>query len=126
VGGGVDLVTYTVPAVYERRATVTRVIDGDTLYLAANVGLDITVNMTVRLYGLNCPEMNTDAGKAAKAWVEQWVRDHAGDLGACSLRTVKDKKEKYGRYLADLLPDDGSPSLCTALLDAGQAVPYMI
>lgn len=30
------------------------------------------------------------------------------------------------RYLADLLPYDGSPSLCTALLESGHAVPYMI
>jgi micrococcal nuclease len=117
-------VTYTPPAVFERRAVVARVIDGDTLYINVNLGCDTQLAMTVRLYGLNCPEMNTDAGKAAKVWVEEWVVDHA--VAGASLRTVKDKKEKYGRYLADLLPDDGSPSLCTALLDAGQAVPYMI
>jgi micrococcal nuclease len=117
-------VTYTAPAVYERRATVTRVVDGDTLHLDVDLGCDTQLAMTVRLYGLNCPEMNTDAGKAAEAWVEQWVRDHA--VFGCSLRTVKDKKEKYGRYLADLLPDDHSPSLCTALLESGHAVPYMI
>ncbi len=116
--------TYSPPAVYERRATVTRVIDGDTLYLDVALGCDTHLAMTVRLYGLNCPEMNTDAGKAARAWVVQWVMDRA--FNGASLRTVKDKKEKYGRYLADLLPDDGSPSLCTALLAAGQAVPYMI
>jgi micrococcal nuclease len=116
--------TYTPPGVYERHAIITRVVDGDTLHLDVDLGCDTTLAMTVRLYGLNCPEMNTDAGKAAKAWVDQWVTDHA--YGGASLRTVKDKKEKYGRYLADLLPDDGSPSLCTALLESGHAVPYMI
>jgi micrococcal nuclease len=117
-------VTYAPPGVFERRATVTRVVDGDTLHLDVDLGCDTTLAMTVRLYGLNCPEMDTDAGKAAKTWVDEWVVDHA--VAGVSLRTVKDKKEKYGRYLADLLPDDGSPSLCTALLDSGHAVPYMI
>ena len=69
--------TYTPPGVFERRATVTRIVDGDTLHLDVDLGCDTTLAMTVRLYGLNCPEMNTDAGKAAKAYVEQWVGDSA-------------------------------------------------
>lgn len=116
--------TYTPPGVYERCAIVTRVVDGDTLHLDVDLGCDTTLAMTVRLYGLNAPEMNTEAGKAAKAFVEEWVWNRGNDLFL--IRTVKDKKEKYGRYLADLLPYDGSPSLCTALLESGHAVPYMI
>jgi micrococcal nuclease len=119
-------VTYTPPDVYERRATVTRIVDGDTLHLDVDLGCDTTLAMTVRLYGLNCPEMNTDAGKAAKAFVEEWAWTRVSTDVGLVIRTVKDKKEKYGRYLADLLPDDGSPSLCTALLESGHAVPYMI
>ena len=114
--------TYTPPGVYERRATVTRIVDGDTLHLDVDLGCDTTLAMTVRLYGLNCPEMNTDAGKAAKAYVEQWVGDSASKQFV--VRTVRDTKEKYGRYLADLLPASGGESLCEALLASGNAVPY--
>ncbi len=123
----------TIPPVYERHATVTRVIDGDTLYLAVDLGCDTTLAMTVRLIGLNAPEMNTDAGKAAKAFVEGWVDTyHRSSLligTRLALRTIKDRREKYGRYLADLVPVDAdgqldAPSLCQALLDAGHATPY--
>jgi micrococcal nuclease len=114
-----------VPDVFERHATVTRVVDGDTLHLSVDLGCDTTLAMTVRLYGVNAPEMNTDAGKAAKAFVEQWVAESPAPVFV--LRTVKDKKEKYGRYLADLVRVVvGGESLCEALLSSGHAVPYMI
>lgn len=117
------MLTYTVPPVFERRATVTRVVDGDTLHLSVDLGCDIDIAMTVRLYGLNAPEHGTMDGNEATAFVERWVRDKAGEHGF-RLRTVKDRREKYGRYLADLLPYDDGPSLCQALLAAGHAVPY--
>ena len=113
---------YVEPTVYERIATVLRVVDGDTLHVAADLGLDVVANVTVRLYGINAPEMSTDVGKAAKVFVEAWVKDR-GPVFA--LRTVKDKREKYGRYLADLVPADGSPTLCAALLASGHAVYYV-
>jgi micrococcal nuclease len=118
--------TYSPPPVFERHAAVLRDVDGDTLYVDAELGCDVRLRMTVRLYGLNCPEKNTDAGKAAKVFVENWFGDFVARQVPLVIRTVKDKKEKYGRYLADLLPEDGSPSLCQALLESGHAVPYMI
>lgn len=112
---------YAVPAVHERRATVARVVDGDTLHLVVDLGCDVQTRMTVRLVGLNAPEMSTDAGHEAKAFVETWVAAHGPTF---ALRTVKDKREKYGRYLADLLPLGGPMSLCSALLATGNAAPY--
>lgn len=115
--------TYVPPSVYERRCTVERVVDGDTLHLVADMGCDLTLRMIVRLYGVNAPEMSTDAGHAAKAFVEQWVTAYGPVF---SLRTVKDKREKFGRYLADLMPLGTAPtSLCTALLATGNAVFYL-
>lgn len=111
-----------IPPIYERRATVGRVIDGDTLRVQADLGCDITVAMTVRLAGVNAPELSTTAGKAAKAYVEQWVATNGPTF---RIRTAKDRKEKYGRYLADLLPMLEGGSLCDALLASGNAVPYL-
>lgn len=109
--------------VYERTATVGKVVDGDTLHLYVDLGCDITVAMTVRLAGLNAPETSTVAGRAAKAYVEKWVTTHGPVF---RLRTAKDRREKYGRYLADLLPAiEGGPSLCQELLADGHAVPYL-
>lgn len=109
--------------VHERTATVRKVVDGDTLHLAVDLGCDITVAMTVRLAGINAPETSTQEGRDAKAVVERWVAAHGPVF---RLRTAKDRREKYGRYLADLLPAvDGERSLCEELLFTGHAVPYL-
>lgn len=112
--------THTPPEVFERRATVVRVVDGDTLHVDVDLGCDTHLAMTVRLYGVNAPETITEEGKVATRFVETWVSEHGPVF---VVRTAKDRKEKYGRYLADLLPPSG-PSLCNALLDAGHAVDY--
>lgn len=106
---------------YERHATVRKVVDADTLHLTVDLGCDTCINMTVRLYGVNAPENSTPEGRAATAFVVAWVAANPH----LAVRTVKDRREKYGRYLADLLPADGGPSLCTVLLGAGHATVYL-
>lgn len=114
--------TYTVPPVYERKAALVKIVDGDSVHIDVDMGCDITVRMSVRLYWINAPEKSEAAGIVARDFVVQWAERYGPQF---YLRTVKDRKEKYGRYLADLLPQDGSPSLCTTLLDTGHAVPYL-
>ena len=123
--------------IYVYRAVVTRVVDGDTMHLSVNLGCDVSVQMTVRLAGINTPEMNTMAGRAAKGVVQDWLATHAPGSQVV-VRTLKDKKEKYGRYLAYIYPDettvegvvaDGSfvlseQSLNAYLLDTGNAEEY--
>lgn len=55
----------------------------------------------LRLYGIDAPEMKTEAGKIAKEYVKSVL------LGADAamfvyVRTIKDRKDKYGRKLAVL------------------------
>lgn len=107
---------------YERHAEVLRVIDGDTLHLSVDLGCDVSVNMTVRLVGIDTPELPTVEGKAALDAVRTWLAEHDNRL---VVRTVKDKREKFGRYLADLLPEGAdAPTLCAYLLETGHARPY--
>jgi endonuclease YncB( thermonuclease family) len=84
----------------------------------------LRVNLTVRLLGVNAPEMKTAAGRTAKAWVTAWLADHAPD-GKVVLKTTKDRHEKYGRYLGTVYGHD-LRNLNGDLLAAGQAVPYMV
>lgn len=111
-------------SLYEYRAKVLRVVDGDTIYLSVDMGLETTRILEVRLYGINCPEMHdTPAGPAAKAYTEAWLGFHANLDGWLLLRTIKDKREKYGRYLALVLDGDGEGAcLNDMLVDAGHAV----
>src|SRR5262247_4016120 len=83
---------------YDYQAQVLGVHDGDTLRLRTDLGFYIRFDQTVRLAGLNAPELSTAEGKAAQAFAEGWVKAHGNPL--VGVRTQKDKQEKYGRYLA--------------------------
>jgi Prasinovirus endonuclease len=98
------------------------VVDGDTLNLYVDKGIDEYRKLTVRLYGVNAPELSTQAGKDAKAWVISWFEQHCPD-GLFVLGTIKDNRDKYGRYLANIYAADGAV-LNDDLVAAGQAVPY--
>jgi micrococcal nuclease len=102
---------------YEYRARVTKVVDGDTMHLSIDLGLDVAIATTVRLSGVDTPEMNTPEGRAAKIYTQDWVAALGGTVIVC---TIKDKREKYGRYLAELLAPDGT-SLNQDLLASGHA-----
>jgi len=98
-------------------ATVTRVIDGDTLVLLAHVGLGVHREVTVRLTGIDTPELKLDqlpSGRLAKAFAESWVERHENAV------TLLDKGlGKYGRTLGIICPATGGECLADALRKAG-------
>lgn len=98
--------------------------DGDTLHCGIDLGCDVALHLTVRFYGLNAPELSTPAGKVSLAWVQQWFATNCPD-GKFVLQTVRDSREKYGRYLGIIFAPGGTQSLNDALVAAGQAVPYL-
>lgn len=81
---------------YTYAATVVRVIDGDTLYANVDLGFRMTIQITVRLLGINTPELNTDEGKRAR----DYMRMLEGQK--IVLKTHKDPKDKYGRWLGEI------------------------
>lgn len=114
---------------YEYEVTLSRVIDGDTLVLCFDLGFKIRVDQTVRLYGINTPELigeSAQAGQAAKDAVMKMLST-AVKLRA---RTHKmPKHDKYGRYLAEVVVIDAAgneKSLNETLLAEGHAVPYLV
>lgn len=72
---------------YEYAAKLVSIHDGDTLRADVDVGFSVTIRMDLRLLGLDCPELKTEAGKAALAW----VKDYFAARGDFIIRTVKDK-----------------------------------
>ena len=96
-----------------------RVVDGDTVWLDVDLGFEIRRREDFRLYGINAPELSTPEGKAAAAWLT--AKLPPGQV--VTVQTLKDKREKYGRYLAAIVL--GDVNLNAALVDAGHAVPYM-
>jgi len=105
---------------YVRNAKVNRIIDGDTLVLDVDLGCSVFVNMFVRLEGINASEMKTAAGKITKKYLEEKIPPGT----AVVVQTIKDKKEKYGRYLAVVYIGKETVSLNDSLVTQNLAVAY--
>ncbi|MFK0015817.1 thermonuclease family protein [Streptomyces sp. NPDC091027] len=111
---------------HEYRAKVMAVVDGDTLDVEIDLGFEVATHQRIRLFGINCPEKNTQAGRDARQFAIDWITANGPDF---ILRTVKDtrgtdKREKYGRYLGHLYNATGTAPLNFALVDAGLATFY--
>src|SRR5690348_7866111 len=104
------MTVWTVPA------RVTRVIDGDTLVVDLDQGWSSwKMGARVRLEGINAPEMDTAAGKEARAFVSLLVQP--GDV----ITVVSRSLDKYGRTLAVVRLEDGR-ILNDLIVDAGHAL----
>ena len=116
---------------YEYQAKYIKVVDGDTVDLDIDLGLDIHHQIRVRLRGINTPELHSSdpeeqkKAKEAKRYLEYSFlilpNLKSKDL---LIRTEKDKTEKYGRYLAEIFTDNDPVSVNQKMIDAGFAVPY--
>lgn len=107
---------------FEYRAKILRLVDADTVAVRLDLGLDVRIDVTLRLAGINAPEMSTEAGKLAKAYAEQWFSKLAPE--GFIVRTTKDRREKYGRYLATVYALTGD-CLNDDLLSDGHATAYL-
>ena len=110
------------------KAACVRVIDGDTLVADIDLGFHTTRREHLRLKGIDAPEIHaTDPAERAKAQEAKLelallVASHEGLL----IKTYKDKREKYGRFLVDIYVtrDDGTQLLVnTDLIDRGFVKP---
>jgi micrococcal nuclease len=88
---------------YWYRATCTNCVDGDTLDLELSVGFKTFIRERVRLYGINTPEtygVKKDSEEYKKGML---AKERTAGLilnKQVWVNTIKDKQEKYGRYLA--------------------------
>lgn len=109
---------------FEYLAHVRSVYDADTIRADVDCGFGIwTSNQSLRLLGIDAPELGTDEGRAARDYLRALL-----PVGtAVVIRTVKDGNDKYGRLLAAITATDvdGSGySVNQRLIDTGHAVPY--
>jgi micrococcal nuclease len=91
--------TELTPFVY--KAVVTEIYDGDTIKIDWDLGAGVVLrNQTIRMYGINAPEIkgeNKEKGLFARDNLRVLI------LGKeVTIRTYKDGKEKYGRWLAEV------------------------
>lgn len=103
---------------YHYDAVVCAVHDGDTVTVDVDLGFSIWHRgMRVRLYGINAPELNTEAGKAARVFLSG-----ALPVGQkVTLQSFKDRADKFGgRWLGNILDADMN-LVNAAMVRAGHA-----
>lgn len=106
---------------YEYEAIITRIVDGDTLDVLIDLGLQTHRKEKIRLYGINAYELNTPQGIKARERLLQLLP--VGSI--VIIKTIKDKKEKYGRYLGIITNSQGQ-EINPLMVNEGHAVPYLI
>ncbi len=109
---------------YHYRADVLSVYDGDTCTLNIDLGLDQwSHNQKIRLARINAPELRgaeREAGLAARDYLRERI-----DGRQVWIQTIKDRKGKYGRYIAEIWLEEEPEvfvNINDALVGAGHAV----
>ena len=87
---------------YEYRAKVVRVIDGDTVDFLVDLGFKISFKIRTRLMGVNTPERGKVDFKKATVMLENLMLSKADEDGYNIIKTNKDKTGKYGRWLVTM------------------------
>jgi endonuclease YncB( thermonuclease family) len=80
---------------YTYDAEIIRVVDGDTIWLKIWLEQNYWLKEKVRLRGIDCPELDTPEGKAAKKFVETQLKEAA-------IIITTTKPDKWDRYLCDV------------------------
>lgn len=107
---------------YQYKAKVIKVYDGDTVTAMVDLGFYHFQQMVFRLYGINTPEIRGDEREQGLV-VRDIVREMILDKEVI-INSYKDKQEKYGRYLANIVID--GVDLNKWLVENGHAREYML
>lgn len=112
---------------YHYKATVVRVVDGDTVELMIHLGFTIVWKSTCRFYGVNTPELKSKdpeeraKAKEARSFVEQ-------QLTPGMVVYIKSHElDKYGRPLVSIFVGEQEQiKLNDRLVELGLAKTYIL
>ena len=106
---------------YEYKATVTKVYDGDTITVDFQLGFGIILkSQKIRLLGINTPEVR---GESKPEGLISRDALRARILGkVITIKTSKDKKGKFGRWLGEVFIEE--ENINQWLITEGHAKPY--
>ena len=109
---------------YEYRATIRRVVDGDTVDVTLDLGFNILYNSRIRLLGIDTPESRTrDLEEKARGLA---AKDRVKELcpvgSTVTIKTTKDGRGKFGRILGEIFV--GDINVNQQLVSEGHAVEY--
>ena len=112
---------------YQYKATITRIIDGDTVDCDIDLGFSVTLTkQRIRLHGIDTPESRTrdkvekKYGLLAKQYLKDFIEKEASHV---LIETSKEKRGKFGRILGKLV-NAGGVCVNDLMCETGHAVPY--
>lgn len=109
---------------YNYKATVERVVDGDTVVLNIDLGFTVHWKSSCRLWGINTPELNSKDQEARIKALEakQYLIDK---LPAGSKLLINSKElDKYGRPLVEIFIND--VNINNEIINKGLGVKYIL
>ena len=109
---------------YIRKATILRIVDGDTVRLQVNLGFNTYQESNFRLYNYNAPEMRGEEKKFGEL-----ATQHLQGILPIGTEVVirTHKADKFGRYLAEIFyetPTFAEVDLIRFLVNSGYGVPW--
>lgn len=115
---------------YTYRATVLKVVDGDTIDCEIDLGFHIKIVKRVRLARINTPEMNSknESERVAASNATNFLKQIENKVIA--IKTELDRSDKYGRILGYIFQDKDEQifpwitSMNARMIKEGYAVEY--
>jgi micrococcal nuclease len=114
---------------YEYRARINKVVDGDTVDVDIELGFDIVLTgQRVRIMGIDTPESRT-SDKVEKVFglaAKNRLKELLGPTAVLKTQIEKDgddAKGKFGRILGDFIAPDGR-MVTEVMIEEGHCVPY--
>lgn len=109
---------------YTYKAIVKSIYDGDTIRADIDLGFGVILSdQSIRLLGIDTPEIRGEErphGLASRNFVVERI-----PVGSyITIKTIKDRKEKFGRYLATIYYGEEQKNLNEELIQSGMAEPY--
>jgi micrococcal nuclease len=89
---------------YEYKAQIINIIDGDTFEAVVDLGFNVLIKQTFRVLNYDAPETFRPKSEEERRHGEL-AKNKAIELldkKIVKIKTKKDKTDKYGRYLADI------------------------
>ncbi len=95
---------------YEYRVDeVIKIYDGDTITVKIDLGFSITKKEKIRLSRINTPEIRGEErpeGLVSRDWLRNRINSAIENNVDIIIKTNKDIKGKYGRYIGDVFISD--------------------
>jgi micrococcal nuclease len=110
--------TATMTVDYRYNAVIDRIVDGDTVVVIIDLGFRASMKLSLRLYGIDTPELKNPSGKEARKYLQSRLPQGTTIV----INTFKNKYDKYGRWLGELWLE--SENLNQTLITVGHAIPY--